>query len=89
MDKAEKAMEALNRAVEMLEGVNSFARAMKQPQSKVSNWKARRSVPAKYAPTIERITNGAVRCEEVCPDVEWGYLRGSGVGSNKPQTRTK
>lgn len=82
MDKADKAMDALNRAAEMLDGVNSFARAIKQPQSKVSNWKARRSVPAKYAPTIERVTNGAVKCEELCPDVEWEYIRGT--GSNLP-----
>lgn len=35
-------------------------------------------VPAERCPEIERITKGAVTCEELRPDVNWGVLRGSG-----------
>jgi len=29
------------------------------------------------SPAIERATKGAVRCEELRPDVDWAYLRGT------------
>ena len=32
-------------------------------------------VPAEYCPDIERLTG--VTCEELRPDVNWGYLRGT------------
>ena len=34
-----------------------------------------RQVPAERCPAIERATGGAVRCEDLRPDVEWGVLR--------------
>ena len=42
----------------------------------ISQWKTgARQVPAERCPAIERATNGAVRCEELRPDVDWAYLR--------------
>lgn len=42
----------------------------------VNQWvHGKRSVPAKRCPGIERATGGAVRCEDLRPDVDWGYLR--------------
>ena len=35
-----------------------------------------RQVPAERCPAIERATDGAVRCEDLRPDVDWGVLRG-------------
>ena len=35
----------------------------------------RRSVPAEFCPKIERATHGAIRCEELRPDIEWSVLR--------------
>ena len=35
-----------------------------------------RPVPAERCPAIERATGGAVRCEDLRPDGEWGVLRG-------------
>ncbi len=35
------------------------------------------NVPADRCPTIERLTSGAVRCEELRPDVDWAVLRGT------------
>lgn len=34
-----------------------------------------RRVPAERCPEIERATSGAVRCEELRPDVAWDVLR--------------
>ncbi|MDE1715800.1 YdaS family helix-turn-helix protein [Chromobacterium amazonense] len=41
----------------------------------VTNWPVRGSIPAVYCPTLERLTNGAWRCEQMRPDVEWEVLR--------------
>ena len=34
-----------------------------------------RPIPAEHCPAIERATGGAVRCEELRPDVAWSVLR--------------
>ena len=38
---------------------------------------AKKRVPAERCPEIERLTEGAVTCEELRPDLtdQWGYLR--------------
>lgn len=42
----------------------------------ISQWKTgARQVPAERCPAIERATGGAVRCEDLRPDVDWAYLR--------------
>lgn len=42
----------------------------------VSQWKdTDRRVPAEHCPAIERATGGAVRCEELRPDIPWDVLR--------------
>jgi DNA-binding transcriptional regulator YdaS (Cro superfamily) len=47
--------------------------------SYIRNWivRGRGKVPAEYVISIERATNGAVRCEDLRPDVDWQYLRGT------------
>jgi DNA-binding transcriptional regulator YdaS (Cro superfamily) len=45
----------------------------------VSQWAAKESprpIPARHCPAIEKATDGAVRCEELRPDVDWNVLRG-------------
>jgi len=43
----------------------------------LSQWgTGKRQVPAEHCPAIERATGGAVRCEDLRPDVEWSVLRG-------------
>jgi DNA-binding transcriptional regulator YdaS (Cro superfamily) len=45
------------------------------PQA-VSQWlTGRRPIPAERCPLIERATHGAVRCEDLRPDVDWAVLR--------------
>jgi DNA-binding transcriptional regulator YdaS (Cro superfamily) len=44
----------------------------------LSQWSTdARRVPADRCPAVERATDGAVRCEEMRPDVDWAYLRGT------------
>lgn len=44
----------------------------------LSQWgTGKRQVPAEHCPAIERETNGAVRCEDLRPDVDWAVLRGT------------
>jgi DNA-binding transcriptional regulator YdaS (Cro superfamily) len=32
-------------------------------------------VPPQYCPRLERLTERKVRCEELRPDVDWGFVR--------------
>lgn len=55
-----------------------LARALGVAPPLLSQWRTGvREVPAERCPTIERETGGLVTCEELRPDVEWGYLRGT------------
>lgn len=56
----------------------ALARLLGVTKGAVWQWEHQKSrVPAKHCPTIERATAGAVRCEDLRPDVDWAYLRGS------------
>ncbi|QAZ38449.1 Cro/Cl family transcriptional regulator [Methylibium sp. Pch-M] len=68
-------MDALSRAVEIAKGQAALASAIGVKQQHVWNWLSRGRVPAEHCPAIERATAGAVRCEELRPDVAWGVLR--------------
>lgn len=69
-------MTALERSIEALGSTSALAAAIGVASSLPSMWKARGRVPAEHCPAIERATGGAVRCEELRPDVDWGVLRG-------------
>lgn len=36
-----------------------------------------RTLPAEHAITLEKLNDGQVRCEQMLPDVDWEYLRGT------------
>lgn len=56
-----------------------LARSVGVSQVIVSQWKTGvKIVPAERCPTIERVTGGLVRCEDLRPDVDWGFIRGTG-----------
>jgi DNA-binding transcriptional regulator YdaS (Cro superfamily) len=64
-----------------LSGARGLARALAKTLGvdpvMVSEWRTgKKRVPAERCPSIEKATNGAVRCEDLRPDVDWGYLRG-------------
>lgn len=44
----------------------------------VSDWvTGKKKIPVERCILIERATRGAVRCEDLRPDVDWAYLRGT------------
>lgn len=56
----------------------AIARHLGVKQVMVSQWRyGIKQVPAERCPAIERATGGAVTCEELRPDVDWAYLRGT------------
>ena len=65
-------------AIDRLGGPVAAARRLRiKRYQTVQQWAASGSVPAKYCPQIERELGGKVRCEDLCPTVDWGYLRGT------------
>lgn len=58
--------------------VNALAKIVGVPAVLITQWKlGKRQVPAERCPVIERATSGAVTCEQLRPDVDWAYLRGT------------
>ncbi|WP_366505928.1 helix-turn-helix domain-containing protein [Tessaracoccus sp.] len=70
-------MEHLDRAISIVGSQSALATQCGVVQGAVSNWRQRKSIPAEYCPAIERATAGAVRCEDLRPDVDWSVLRDS------------
>jgi DNA-binding transcriptional regulator YdaS (Cro superfamily) len=74
----------LKKYLEERGGGLQLARAVGVSAVIVSQWKTgARQVPAERCPAIERATDGAVTCEELRPDVDWAYLRGTRCGQKK------
>jgi DNA-binding transcriptional regulator YdaS (Cro superfamily) len=67
-------VDALERAAGIIGSQSAMSRALNITKAAISQWKDGR-VPAEHCPEIERLTNGAVRCEELRPDIPWGVLR--------------
>lgn len=73
-------MTPLEKAISVCGGVTALASELGVAQSLPSMWKARGNVPAEHCPAIERLTMSkgqVVFCEELRPDVDWAYLRGT------------
>lgn len=70
-------MEALNKSISLLGSQSALAKSIGVVPQVVHNWVVRGNVPAERCPDIERATSGAVKCEELRPDVDWAYLRNS------------
>jgi len=64
-------MTALDRAIEQLDGVTAFASKLGLAPNVVTNWRMREQVPHDRCAAIELATGGAVRCEELRPDIPW------------------
>ena len=66
----------IEKAAGIVGSQSALAAALGVTKAAVWQWKdPARQVPAEHCPVIERITHGEVRCEELRPDVDWGYLR--------------
>lgn len=74
-------MVAVKKACEVAGGVAALARTLGVSPPTVSQWiSGVRRVPVARCPQIERATGGAVRCEDLRPDVDWSVLRAPPTG---------
>lgn len=67
-------MNPIDRAAKHLGSQRILATMIGVTPGAVSQWKTA-GVPVEHCPRIERLTDGAVRCEEMRPEVDWAYLR--------------
>lgn len=78
-------MEAIERAIKHFGSQAALASALGVKQPTVSEWlRGERPVPAERCPEIERATGGAVRCEDLRPDVAWAVLREQAAPTDSP-----
>ena len=69
---------AINRVCETLGSQAALARVLDVSAVTVNQWvSGTRPIPAERCPEIEKATRGAIRCEDLRPDVNWQYLRGT------------
>lgn len=68
----------IRKACEILGSQTKLAAILGLTLPAVNQWVNNiRPIPAEHCPEIEKATNGAVRCEDLRPDVDWAYLRGT------------
>lgn len=69
---------SIKKACKSVCGQAALARLIGVAPPTVNQWvSGHRQVPAERCPEIEKATHGAVTCEELRPDVDWAYLRGT------------
>jgi DNA-binding transcriptional regulator YdaS (Cro superfamily) len=69
---------AIKTACEKVGGITAMANHLGITVGAVHQWtKGTKRVPAERCPVIEALTEGAVRVEELRPDVEWHHIRNS------------
>ena len=74
----------VDRAAKVVGSKTALANALGVTKAAVGQWKDEgRRVPAEHCPSIERLTSGAVRCEELRPDVAWNVLRAQAVAQGE------
>jgi DNA-binding transcriptional regulator YdaS (Cro superfamily) len=68
--------EALDEASDIIGSMQALGERLGVTKGAVGQWKlAGRRIPAEHCPAIERATGGAVRCEQLRPDVDWAIVR--------------
>jgi DNA-binding transcriptional regulator YdaS (Cro superfamily) len=69
-------MNPIKHAIDVVGNASILARQLGVTTQAVCFWRdGLRRIPAEKCPSIERVTAGAVRCEVLRPDVEWGFIR--------------
>jgi DNA-binding transcriptional regulator YdaS (Cro superfamily) len=69
-------MDAIKKAVDLLGGAPTTATKLGVSYQLVYFWlRGERKFPVEKCPVVERLTDGAVRCEDLRPDVEWSVVR--------------
>ena len=68
----------LKEAIREAGGQAALARHFKISPASVNEWfNGERPFPSDRCIGIEEFTNGAIRCEDMRPDINWAYLRQS------------
>ena len=67
-------MNPIKRAAEVVGNQQLLAQQLGVSKAAVSQW-ITAGVPMDRCIEIEKATSGAVRCEDLRPDVDWAYLR--------------
>ncbi len=65
----------IQKAIRLGGNQTGLAEKLGVTQPLIAHWKKRNEVSAEYCPQIEKITG--VRCELLCPSVEWSVVRNS------------
>ena len=69
-------MNAIVKANEIMGSASKLAEQLGVTPQAVCFWRdGDRKFPAELAPVVERITEGRVTCEMLCPSVEWSVVR--------------
>lgn len=78
-------MSHIQRAIDQLGSVTALAGGLEVSVQAVCFWRdGKRTIPADKCPSIERLTGGVVRCEELRPDVDWAQVRGNTLPAPMP-----
>ncbi|MBA3034835.1 MAG: helix-turn-helix domain-containing protein [Gammaproteobacteria bacterium] len=85
-------MDAIKKACDAVGSQKCLASMLGVTSGAVSQWEVGK-VPIERCIEIEKATSGAVRCEELRPDVDWAYLRatncpaeiGAGETAHEPE----
>lgn len=68
---------AMFRAIQTAGGVGHLAKALEVSDAAIGQWRdGKRPIPTDRCAQIERVTQGAVRCEDLRPDVVWTRING-------------
>jgi DNA-binding transcriptional regulator YdaS (Cro superfamily) len=79
-------IEIIKAAIEGAGGPTKVARELNCSTQAVYFWQTgKRTLPAEHCPALERLNDGRIRCEQMRPDVDWAYLRGTQAGSDPTQ----
>lgn len=69
---------AIKTACSHVGGQSEMAKRLGISPPTVNQWvNGTRKIPVRRCPEIEKVTSGMVRCEDLRPDVDWSYLRGT------------
>lgn len=69
-------MNAIVKAIEIVGSASRLAEQLGVTPQAVCFWRdGERKFPAELAPAVERLTDGHVTCEMLCPTVEWSVVR--------------
>lgn len=79
-------MNPIKYAAKIVGSQRELARLLGVSPGRVTQWATTDRIIADYCPLIERATHGAVRCEDLRPDVDWAYLRATDCAASATPT---